>query len=422
MKKAIALVLALSMALALCACGGEKTDTTVPDRASASFVGGGLGQAGASGPEASAAPGGETQPQATTAPTAPSETKPVESSPTETAPQQTQPSQAAQLFSNEAGTSIDVLREEITWAGAAFGVAYIGYFEYYPETGIDFDQWYMSASSPLVASYPFAAEIDENHTVGSQGHLYCILARDFDATITVTAPDGRTLYRAENGDPILVFCNLDGYATQPDINVEIGLRAGASFDYGPALDQQSLPQLLIGAERQLLSWDFTPLEDIGFEAENTGFDVDGWLAEGWLGVTAMGLAYDANGLTWQYTTWDGSRTYNLTFWLMKDDAYDGDLLLECDGADGFVLGQWQGWWRAETAMDQPTRLWLDLTWIGGSNQTEFAAASALSESCLVMISPSGEDLLLVAENDTPAAPIFPEGEQASQWSLSYDFY
>lgn len=413
MKKAIALVLVLSMALALCACGGEKTDNTVPDRASASFMGGGLGEAGASEPEASAAPGGETQPQATTAPTAPSETKPVEPTPTETAPQQTQPSQAAQVFSNDAGTSIDVLREEIDRAGAAFGVAYIGYFEYYPETGIDFGQWYMSASSPLTANYPFAAEIDENHTVGSQGHLYCILARDFDATITVTAPDGRTLYRAENGDPILVFCNLDGNATQADINVEIGLRAGASFDYGPALDQQSLPQLLIGAERQLLSWDFTPLED-------TGIGLDGWLVEGWLGVTAAGLAYDANGLTWQYPTWDGNRTYNLTFWLTDDDTYDGDLLLECDGADGFVLGQWLGWWRVETAIDQPTRLWLELTWIGGSNQTEFAAASALSESCLVLISPSGEELLLVAESDAPAAPIFPEGEQASQWTLLYN--
>lgn len=101
---------------------------------------------------------------------------------------------------------------------------------------------------------------------------------------------------------------------------------------------------------------------------------------------------------WQYTTWDGNRTYNLTFWLTDDDTYDGDLLLECDGADGFVLGQWQGWWRVETALNQPTRLWLELTWIGGSNQTEFAAAPALSESCLVVISPSGEELLLVAEN------------------------
>lgn len=306
--------------------------------------------------------------------------------------------QAAQRFSNDAGTSIDVLREEIDRAGAAFGVAYIGYFEYYPETGIDFGQWYMSVSSPLAASYPFAAEIDENHTVGAQGHLYCILARDFDACITVTAPDGRTLYRAENGDPILVFCNLDGNATQADINVEISLKAGASFDYGPALDQQSLPQLLIGAERQLLSWDFTPLED-------TGIGLDGWLAEGWLGVTAAGLAYDANGLT---------------FWLTDDDTYDGDLLLECDGADGFVLSQWQGRWRVETAIDQPTRLWLELTWISGSNQTEFTAASALSESCLVMISPSGEELLLVAQSDAPALPIFPDGAQATEMTLILD--
>lgn len=413
MKKVIALVLALSMALALCGCSGEKTDSTVPDQASASFKGGIPGQVASSEPEASDAPGGQTQPQASTAPTAPSESETVETAPAETAPSETQPSQAAQLFSNDAGTSIDVLREEITRVGAAFGVAYIGYFEYYPETGIDFAQWYMGASSPLSASYPFAAEIDASHTVGSQGHLYCIVAADFDSSITVTDPDGRTLYRSENGDPILVFCNLNGDATHGDITVEISLMAGASFVYSPALDQQALPQLLIGKERQLLSWDFTPLE-------NTGFDTAGWLEQGWLGISAVGLAYDNNGLTWQYTTWDGSRTYYLTLWLTAYDSYDGDVCLECDAPDGSVLGQWQGWWRVETAIDQPSQLWLELMWTGGSNQTEFAAASAVSESCLAMISPSGEELLLVAQSDPAMLPIFPDGAEATQWTLLYN--
>lgn len=397
MKKAIALILTLSMSLALCACGGEGADPSIPDRASASFVGGSLGaseQTEQTEQPVDAMPTEKTVPEAT---------------PTETTPPETQPAQSAQQFSNDAGTSIDVLREEIDRAGAAFGVAYIGYFEYFPETGIDFSQWYMGASSPLAANYPFAAEIDENHTVGSQGHLYCILAKAFDATITVTTPDDRTLYRAENGDPILVFCNQTGDAAQGDITVEIESAEGASYAYTPTLDQLGFPQLLIGAERQLLSWDFTPIAD-------TGFDADSWLAEGWMGMTDVGLAYDENGLTWQYTTWDGSRTYSLTFWLIDDESYDGELLLECDGADGSVLGQWQGLWRVETAIDQPTRLWLEMMWTGGSNQAEFAAASVVSESCLAMIPFSGENLLLAAENTASALPFFRNGE----WSMMFD--
>lgn len=208
--------------------------------------------------------------------------------------------QPAQQFSNDAGTSIDVLREEITNADARFGVSYVGCFEYIEETGIDFAQWYYGASAPLAAYYPFASEINAAHTIGESGNLYCILGKNYEDAIKVTDSSGQTRYSASNGDPILLFCDNGSDGKTADLTVTITSADGAVYTYAPRLDEISFPELLIGDERQLLSWDFTPIED------NGSFDLENWFADGWGGVTAVGLACDENGTCWWIDTWDGS--------------------------------------------------------------------------------------------------------------------
>lgn len=101
MKKGLVLFTLVTL-FALCACStGQKLDSA-PDRASPSFLGGSLGES--------------SQPQQAVSP--------------ETTLRETLPPLQEQQFSREAGTSIDVLREEIAQAGAVFGVAYIGaYFQ-----------------------------------------------------------------------------------------------------------------------------------------------------------------------------------------------------------------------------------------------------------------------------------------------------
>lgn len=399
MKKATVLMLALLVALTLFACGSGKADPLIPDRASPSFLGGGLGEAEQN----------QTQiPSESTGQTASTQTPPTGM----TLPE-AEPAQAAQQFSNDAGTSIDVLREEIGNTTARFGAAYIGYYEYREETGIDFAQWYEGASSPLAAVCPFVAEIDKNHTVGTGGHLYCVIAKDFDAAITVSTLDGEVLYRAENGDPVLVFCNRNGDAAEADTLVTVTAPDGSVCRWEPALDEMGFLQLLIGKERELLSWDFTPTMD-------PDFDLDGWLAQGWNGPTAMGLAYDENGLTWQISTWDGSEIYSLTVWLNSSDDYDGEAVLTCCESGGTLLAQWQGWWRIETAMELPSRLWMDLMLTDGTNQAAFTEASVVSESYLALTPQSGENLLLVSDGTVPALPIFSEGAQAAELTLSED--
>ncbi len=324
------------------------------------------------------------------------------------------PDVVSQSFSDEAGTSIDVLREEIGGSTAVFGVAYIGCFDSdaADKTGIDFEQWLEATASPLTRYYPFITEIDENHIIGNRGHLYCVIARDHETSLTVSTVDGnRVLYHAANGDPVLLFCNQDGDVQKADTIVTVTDTDGTVYRWEPVLDQTGYPQLLVGDERELLSWDFTPLPD-------DGFDLEGWFTEGWLGPTAEGLASYDYGTDWWIRTWDNSVEYCLSFYPGENGNYDGEAVLLCfyEG-DQTLQAEWRGWWRIETEMDQPSRLYLDLMLLNGADTAAFENAAIVSETYQALVPLSGNYLLLVADEEEVTLPIFPEGIQAVELTL-----
>lgn len=378
MKKAVSFLLTLAMILTLCACGAGEAAPSIPDRASSSFLGGSLGET--------------AQPQTQTEQTAS----------TETTLWETQPFQPGQRFSNDAGTSIDVLREEIARAGAVFGVAYIGsYFQ----GEMTYEEWFESAAYDLIGWYPFVSEIDAAHTIGTVGHLYCILARDYDAAITAQTLNGEVLYRAENGDPILLFCSRDGEGMISDTIVTVTTSEGAEYQWEAKLDGENYPQLLIGAERQLLSWDFTYVFDLGFE-------LTGWLNQGWLGPTEIGLAGTDvfEGMSWWIITEDGTGTsYCLSFYPNAGSSYDGEVVMECFcGEDTQAQAHWEGWWRIDPVMDYASWLHMDLMLMDGTDKGAFETSSVISENYMTLISPSGEYLLLVADSTQTVLPLFPD--------------
>ncbi len=409
MKRLLTVLLALSLGCACCACAAVSSPEDTPTAPSETFISGALQ--------------GETQKQ-------PQEQTPAE--PEEEAPAQEQtgekmqalkdrftatwtvdetPQTEAQQFSNEAGTSIDVLREEIANAGARFGVCHIGYFEYFEETGIDFGQWYEGAASPFAAYYPFFSEIDASHTIGEGGYLYCILGGAYDDAIAVTDRDGQTLYSASNGDPILLFCDRGGDGSAADLTVTITAADGTVCTYAPTLDELGYPQLLVGDERQLLSW-------IIEAAEEAAVSFDALLAEGWLGTTVYGLAggdgFDA--MSWDTAIWDEEKgtmvNFSLSFFAnpAPSGAYDGEVLLQCfyEGVNG-AQAEWEGWCRFETELDQPSRLQLDLMLMRGDDMEHYEASSYISEAFWSMIHPNGEVLLLIPEARASALPFMAEG-------------
>lgn len=320
-------------------------------------------------------------------------------------------------FSADADASINALRENISKSTAKFGVAYIGYFDgsAADETGIDFTQWFEAESSSLAACCPFISEIDENHIIGTEGHLYCIIAESDEATIAVNdLNSGEALYRSENGDPILLFCSKDGNPQKADAAVTIKAADGAECRWEPALDENGHPQLLIGSERELLSWDFTAAS-----AEDGDFDLESWLADGWLGPTGTGLAYDENGTDWWISTWDNSASYCLSFKLGETNGDNGEVILECFYMDNpEVQARWKGSWRIETEMEQPSRLYIDMSLTDGADKAAFEHIADVSEEYQAMIPLSGLYLLLVADGKDAQLPIFPEGVPAVELTLS----
>ena len=325
-----------------------------------------------------------------------------------------------QQFSEAGGTSIDVLREEmrdVPSDPAEFGMCYIGYYEYVEETEIDFGQWYEHTAAYYADRYPFVAEIDAAHTIGSSGHLYCVVGGENTSSIFVSdLVSGEVLYRAENGDPILVFCNHDGDAHIADTVVTIRTKDGNEYNWEPKLDDFNYPEILVGDERRLLSW------NIGNLIIEPGYDFDTWYESGWLGLTPVGLAYDENGTTWIYTYYtrgEESVSYQLTFRLAENEAYDGEVVLECYYSDSDkVQAEWLGYWRIETEPEKASTLYVDMSLINSLDRSAFESCSEISESYKLLVSPAGDEILLVTDESCSAVlPVFPKGWQAVglQW-------
>lgn len=392
MKRILLLILTVVLLLSMCACSlKEMLPSASPETRNDSYVPGSVNR------------------------------NPETHQPEETMPQQTfAPAEdwtGVQQFTNDAGTSIDVVREEIGKIPAYFGVAYLGYFNGVGQR--ERAEWMGKAVPELVKYYPFVPEIDDAHTVGGEGHLYCVIAQDFTSSIEVTSiADGEVLYQSQNGDPILVYCNRNNDVTTADYAVTITLEDGTSFRWEPTLDELEYPNMLIGNERELLSWDFMPYED------TTGFNAQQWIEGGWLGPTKTGLAGDdvLEGQTWQINIWDSSRFYTLSFCPNGSDAYDGEAVMACyyDEEHSVLQAEWQGWWRIQCEMDQPSILELDLMLLNGEDKAAFENSAVISETYQALIPLSGESLLLVTEDGSAQLPLFPENEQAVELLLKYD--
>ena len=153
-----------------------------------------------------------------------------------------QPAQAG--FSAEAEQSLIWLRDRIDFPQTMFGAAYLGYVE--EDSRGD---WLSAADQAMLEAYPFLAEIDENHIIGSTGHLYCIVPVDENATVainrvqwnenTYTYENTEVCYRSESGEPVLFFANLNGVAYEADTQVWITDNSGNSCEWYPSLDSMS---------------------------------------------------------------------------------------------------------------------------------------------------------------------------------------
>ena len=316
-------------------------------------------------------------------------------------------------FSAEAEQSLVWLRERMAFPQTMFGAAYLGYVE---KAG----DWLSAADQTMLEKYPFLAEIDETRIIGSSGHLYGIVPLDENATVSVNRmrwdPESDTeevievLYRSEAGDPLLIFAagGDDAYAYLSYIQIQIVDSAGNSCMWEPQLYTSTGHIAPCFSENgDYLSFDFT---EYGWQGVSS--ELAPWLADGWSGVYASGLG---GSWTTQAVAWDTDRMANYYLWFFPEDEMGGtvELYWEYEGADPSKTTWeevWSGFWTTTSVMDGPSYVTISLSLVGGDNYGVTDGPYYISETYPILMSPSGEEMVIGAGENEVSLPFMPKDD------------
>ena len=325
--------------------------------------------------------------------------------------------------SQEAETSLEWLRDRIDFPTTRFGAAYLGYVGGLFEEGFEagFPSWLLETNAAMLLEYPFIAEIDEAHIIGGAGYLYCIVPVDENATVAInrvqwnekTQTDEVTevLYRSESGEPVLLFANLDGVAYEADTQVFITDNNGNTCEWYPSLDAMSYLAPCISEAGDYLSFDFTE-----YAWYNAPAEFSAWLADGWSGMTALGLAgSQRDGMGWITETMVGETSryayFSLRFYLEDETGGTVDLNWVYEDSDEFEE-MWSGFWTIQTIPDGPSYVTLSLSLVGGNNYGVTDGPMYLCETYPLLISPSGTELLVGTGESGVCLPFMPQSTTA----------
>lgn len=335
-----------------------------------------------------------------------------------------------QVFSEEAKNSLLWLRDGMDFPQTMFGAAYLGYVEGAQEgSKADFhtriSEVQQTMFQAMMWKYPFMREINENHIIGSEGHLYCIVPIDENATVSInrvqwnaaTRKDEVTevLYRSETGEPVLLFANLDGVAYESDTQIFITDNSGNTCQWEPSMDGMSRLASCVTETGESMMFDFTEYGWQSFPVE-----LAPWLADGWSGPTALGLTNaDIIGSAWTVHTTAGDSGSFATFylWFFTGDETGGQADLYWVYDDNTDVTQydevWNGFWTIQTILDGPSYVTLTLSLEGGKNYGVTDGPTYITETYPILISPSGEEMLIGKGTNNICLPFMKQYSTAS---------
>ena len=314
-------------------------------------------------------------------------------------------SSASSNWSAEGSASLTKLLNKIGGPpDTLFGVAYLGYVGGLFDGGFaeEFPQWLRENNPALLAEYPFIAEIDAAHILGGAGHLYCIVPTDPNATISVNRVNWdagsrsgtvqEMLYREESGEPVLLFANLDGNACHVDSQLFVTANDGTTCEWYPSMDEEGylVPCINDGV---CYFWDFS---DYPYSAAG---DMTDWLADGWLGPTALGLMGEdpSFGSMWctQGNAWESDRYAYFNLWFYPGDAESGTMDIDFlyEGQEDYAE-QWSGFWTLQTAEDRPSYISISISLVGGTEYDSTDGPRYIAETYPILISQSGIDIVI----------------------------
>ena len=406
LKQVLALVLALALLLSLCACA-QKTQTESDESKMSADKVDLLTKADKKTPE--------RQPEEAIS------QSDMSNRTSRNEAVDTQPVQYG--FSPEAETALGWLRDRIDFPMTMFGAAYLGYVGGLFDEGFEagFPAWLWETNEAMLLEYPFIAEIDAEHIIGGAGYLYCIVPVDENATLAINRVQWNAqtqqeevtevLYRSETGEPVLLFANLDGVAYEADTQVFITDNNGNTCEWYPSLDAMSHLAPCISEAGDYLSFDFTE-----YAWYNAPAEFAAWLADGWGGMTALGLAgSQRDGMGWITETKVGETGryayFSLRFYLEDETGGTVDLEWTYEDSDD-IEEMWSGFWAIQTIPDGPSYVTLSLSLVGGNRYETSDGPFYLCETYPLLISPSGTELLVGAGESGVCLPFMSQSTTA----------
>ena len=270
-------------------------------------------------------------------------------------------------------------------------------------------EWMWEENEAMLLEYPFIAEIDAEHIVGGAGHLYCIVPVDENASVSIKPHGVEQEYMRLRGvqRPLSLGDRRAGAAVSKSRRRSLrGRHAG--------IDNRQQREIPVNGGRRSTRWAVLPRAcrrmetTFAFDFTEYGWlaaplDLAPWLAEGWSGMTALGLAGSEDwGMGWfvETTAWetDLPAYFSLRFYL--EDETGGMVELDWFYNDSDTADEsWFGFWTIETVLDGPSYVTLDISLVGGQNYDETADPIYLEETYPMLISPSGTELL-IAKGET----------------------
>ena len=166
--------------------------------------------------------------------------------------------------------SLNSLRQAMVETPHFFAVAYFGYHDNWDsDLPTDPFEAMLSCAPQLCEDLPFLLDIPEDRRIGERGELYCIVPLDPDATVAISKGSWddssetylyeESLYFARSGEPILLFCNGEGW--EPDTQVFLSGPSGEAFWY-PSLDDNLCAAPLRNDNWESLFYDFSPYREM----------------------------------------------------------------------------------------------------------------------------------------------------------------
>jgi len=185
----------------------------------------------------------------------------------------TQATESPQETDDSAAASLVSLRQALVGTPQQFAVAYLGYA--LPDGNNPADPYaVMKGAAPqLCDDLPFLLQIPEQSIVGTDGHLFCIVPADKNATVSVnwslwdeateTYGEETVLYRSEKGDPILLMTTNTGWCMETEVIITDS--SGDVTIWYPFIGEDNRIAPLCDDNGESLYYDFSPYDRLNYE-------------------------------------------------------------------------------------------------------------------------------------------------------------